>query len=410
MRQGTGLGTKGDSAEVTRPCTIRELLAARAEESPQATAFAAPGRGELTYERLLAQVDAVVGSLNSLGVGRGDRVAVVLPNGSDVAVAFLGTAAVATCAPLNPGYRAAEFEFYLGDLDARALIVPAGSTSPARAVARSRGIPIVELTAGPQAGVFTLDGPAAGPPAASGLAGRDDVALVLHTSGTTGRPKIVPLTHANLCASAFNVRRSLQLIPGDRCLNVMPLFHIHGLVAAVYASLAAGGVVVCTPGLHGARFFDWLDQFHPTWYTAVPTMHQAILAHVAGQEVAPLDTSLRLIRSCSSALPPQVMAQLEAAFGVPVVEAYGMTEAAHQIACNPLPPRERKPRSVGVAAGPEVAIMDEAGNLLAQGQTGEAPTSRRATRATPRRTEPRSRTAGFARATRDRSMPTATCT
>ena len=351
--------------------TIRELLATQAAVSARAIALAAPEREALSYGRLLAQVDAVAASLRSLGVGQGDRVAVVLPNGPDMAVAFLGTTAVGTCAPLNPAYRAPEFEFYLDDLGACALVLPAGATSPAREVADSRGIPIVELTAAAEAGAFTLSGPAAGAPAAPGSAAPDDVALVLHTSGTTARPKIVPLTHANLCASALNAGRSLQLMPGDLCLNVMPLFHIHGLVAAVLSSLAAGAGVVCTPGFDGSRFFGWLDEFRPTWYTAVPTMHQAVLAHVADGAALPLDSSLRLIRSCSSALPPQVMAQLEAIFGVPVVEAYGMTEAAHQMTCNPLPPRERKPRSVGLAAGPEVAIMDDEGNLLPAGQTGE---------------------------------------
>jgi acyl-CoA synthetase (AMP-forming)/AMP-acid ligase II len=186
------------------------------------------------------------------------------------------------------------------------------------------------------------------------------LALILHTSGSTARPKMVPLTHANLCISARKIAASLQLTAADRCLNIMPLFHIHGLIGAVLSSLAAGASVVCTPGFHALNFFDWCKEFQPTWYTAVPTMHQLILGH--GSRARP--SSLRFIRSCSSALSPRLMGELESAFGVPVVEAYGMTEASHQMAINQLPPGMRKPGSVGIAAGCEIAILDEHGNPL----------------------------------------------
>jgi acyl-CoA synthetase (AMP-forming)/AMP-acid ligase II len=182
---------------------------------------------------------------------------------------------------------------------------------------------------------------------------------------------MVPLTHANLCVSAENVRASLALVPDDRCLNVMPLFHIHGLVAAVLATLAAGASVACAPGFYAPRFYEWLDETMPTWYTAVPSMHQGILARAKDNQGIVGRAKLRLIRSSSSALPPQVMVGLEEVFGVPVIEAYGMTEASHQMAINPLPPRLRKPGSVGMAAGPEVAIMDEQGRILETDQRGE---------------------------------------
>ena len=203
------------------------------------------------------------------------------------------------------------------------------------------------------------------------MAEPDDTALILHTSGTTARPKIVPLSHANVVASARHITASLELGPGDLCLNVMPLFHIHGLIAALLASLAAGGAVCCTPGLNAFRFFSWLADVRPTWFTAVPTMHQTLL------ELAPrfrdrlADHRLRFIRSSSASLPPTVMTDLETAFGVPVIEAYGMTEAAHQMAANPLPPRRRIAGSVGVAAGPEIAVMDEFGGKLPAGSIGE---------------------------------------
>jgi acyl-CoA synthetase (AMP-forming)/AMP-acid ligase II/acyl carrier protein len=191
------------------------------------------------------------------------------------------------------------------------------------------------------------------------MARPSDTALILHTSGTTSRPKMVPLTHKNLTTSAVNIQRTLELRPNDLCLNIMPLFHIHGLVAAVLGTIASGGSIVCTPGFYVNSFFEWLTQFQPTWYTAVPTMHQAILNRAQTHLKAIQKHTLRFIRSSSASLPPAVMTEIEQTFGVPVIEAYGMTEASHQMASNPLPPAKRKPGSVGLPAGPEIAIMDE---------------------------------------------------
>lgn len=330
------------------------------------------GNEPLSHQQLRDQVAATVTMLNRLGVGRNDRVAIVLPQGPDLAVIFLAVAAGATAAPLNPAYVEKEFVFYLGDLSARTLILPQGSNSPARAAANSLGVPVIELIPGENgAGQFHLSGVARSLVATGGFAEADDVALVLHTSGTTSRPKMVPLTHANLLASARHIGTTLQLQPTDRCLNVMPLFHIHGLVAGLLASLGAGGSTVCTRALDTEKFFGWLEERKPSWYSAVPTMHQAILAHAQSLPRQPVRSSLRFIRSSSAALPPPVMAGLETVFGVPVIESYGMTEAAHQMASNPLPPRARKPGAVGLAAGPEIAILDEAGETLANGRTGE---------------------------------------
>jgi acyl-CoA synthetase (AMP-forming)/AMP-acid ligase II len=350
--------------------TLYSLLSRGAADAP---AIMAPERPALTYAALRKLVADTVGALNALGIGRNDRVGIVLPNGPEMATAFVAIAAGATTAPLNPAYRADEFDFYLSDLDAKALVVEAGSTSPALEVARARNIPVVtlEVAPGAPAGAFTLKGAAAGKAARPGLAGADDIALVLHTSGTTSRPKIVPLSQRNIAASARNIGATLALTPADRCLNIMPLFHIHGLMAAVSASLAAGASVCCTPGFNALKFFAWLDEARPSWYTAVPTMHQAILARAERNAESVARARLRFIRSSSSSLAPQVMAELERVFRAPVIEAYGMTEAAHQMASNPLPPKARKPGSVGLPAGPDIAIMDEAGTLLPRGSTGE---------------------------------------
>ena len=354
--------------------TIYALLDVRTEQTQQSVAIVSPGRVSLTYGQLKEQVQSTVARLNSFGVGHNDRVAMVLRNGPEMAVAFLSVASGAVAAPLNPAYRAAEFDFYLSDLSAKALVIETGMESPAIEVARRRGIPVISLTPildGP-AGCFVLSGTQQTLDGPGGLAQPDDTALVLHTSGTTARPKMVPLTHRNLCISAGNIARVLRLTPTDRCLNVMPLFHIHGLVAATLSSLAAGASLVCTPGFYAPQFFEWLDHFRPTWYTAVPTMHQAILARVDENRGTIARSGLRFIRSSSSSLPPQVMADLERSFNVPVIEAYGMTEASHQIASNPLPPEARKPGSVGVPAGPEMAILADNGHgLLPPGAIGE---------------------------------------
>jgi acyl-CoA synthetase (AMP-forming)/AMP-acid ligase II len=337
-----------------------------------ANAIGAPGRRPLSHGGLRSLIRETSAKLNGLGLGRGDRVAIVLANGPEMATAFVSLAATLTTAPLNPAYRAEEFEFYLSDISAKAILVARDEAGAAVAVAERLGVAVIRLDAdaADPAGTFSLEGPALGS-TSPGFAVPEDVALLLHTSGTTSRPKLVPLSHRNIAASASHIGATLALRADDRCLNIMPLFHIHGLIAAVLSSLAAGGEVVCTPGFNALSFFRWLDEARPTWYTAVPTMHQAILARAARNAESVAASRLRFIRSSSASLPPQVMAELEATFRCPVIESYGMTEAAHQMASNPLPPRPRKPGSVGIAAGPEVAIMAGDGALLAPDETGE---------------------------------------
>ena len=369
--------------------SLKDLLAAAPDHAP---ALSAPGRTPLSHAGLRALIDATLTRLNALGIGRNDRVAIVLNNGPEMATCFLACACGVASAPLNPAYRADEFEFYLSDLNARALIVEQGSASPAVAVAGKLGVRILELVAqlDQGAGSFTLQpqhgdasapaalsaaqpaAPSAAPPAtAGGYAHSDDTSMVLHTSGTTSRPKIVPLSQRNLCASAVNIRDTLQFTSNDCGLNIMPLFHIHGLIAGVLAPLAAGSQVFCTPGFNALKFFGWMDEARPTWYTAVPTMHQAIVSRAPRSADVIARHPLRFMRSSSSSMPPQVITELEAAFGAPLIEAYGMTEATHQMASNPLPPAQRKPGSVGRAAGPEIAIMGSGGELLAHGGIGE---------------------------------------
>ncbi len=353
-----------------KPETVLDLLQSG---EPDAPALGGERRDSMTFAGLRALCRETAASLAAHGIGRGDRVAIVLPNGPETATAFVAMAGCATTAPLNPAYRAEEFRFYLSDLRANALIIERDMESPARQAAADLSVPIIELSAksGGPAGAFTLSGDAGAADPDTTAPEPDDIALILHTSGTTSRPKIVPLTQRNICASALNIAQTLELAPADRCLNIMPLFHIHGLIGAVLSSLGAGASVWCAPGFNALRFFAWMAQAAPTWYSAVPTMHQAILSR-AGRNRDAIDTAaLRLIRSSSSSLPPQVMAALEETFGCPVIESYGMTEAAHQMASNPLPPAARKAGTVGIAAGPEISVLDGANRPVPPATVGE---------------------------------------
>ncbi|GCL62440.1 acyl--CoA ligase [Pseudaquabacterium pictum] len=357
--------------------TLQTLLATGADTAP---AISAPSRSPLSFGALRSLIADTLATLNGLGIGRNDRVAIVLANGPEMATCFMACASGVASAPLNPAYRADEFEFYLADLNAKALIVERDSTSPAIAVAQKLGVRLIDLVVadGAPAGQFSLqprDGAggtaAATSTTAGGYAEPGDVSMVLHTSGTTSRPKIVPLSQGNLAASATHIKRTLQFSATDCGLNIMPLFHIHGLIAGVLSPLAAGSQVFCTPGFNALKFFGWMDEAKPTWYTAVPTMHQAIVGRASKNLDVIARHPLRFLRSSSSSMPPQVIAELEAVFKAPLIESYGMTEATHQMASNPLPPAVRKPGTVGVAAGPEVAIMAEDGSLLPRGDTGE---------------------------------------
>ena len=353
--------------------SISDLIAPWANKTPDAIALLAPHGSPITYSRLLAQIDNTFRKLNSIGIGRNDRVALVIPNGLNMAAALISVVSAATCAPLNPAYSTQEFAFYLSDLKVKALIIPHNMDSPSIDAANELDIPIIHLIPSEesQSGIFSLEGGHTSIPHCPGLAQPEDYALVLHPSGTTSRPKIVPLTHSNICAAAYNILKVRNLKQHDRCLNVMPLFHLHGLAYALLASLMGGGSTICAPGFDSTNFFDWLDLFQPTWYTAVPTIHQSVLARGILDNRLAKGHSLRFIGTASAPMPLPVLRELGDFFDVPVIECYGMTETSGQITCNPLPPGKRKPGSVGLAVGTEVAIMDEADNLLPPDKIGE---------------------------------------
>ena len=355
----------------TAPPADEPLSALLAGAAPSSPAFIVPEDGQvLTYEQVADGIETLAGRLSAAGIRRGDRVALTLPNGPDfvqllLAITLLGAAA----APLNPAYTHSEFTFFLTDIAPRLFLIPDGRPAAAASAAEATGTTV--LTVGAAA-----DGPpallVAGEPVRAATTfergGPDDVAVVLHTSGTTSRPKQVPLRQRNLMASARTIAAHYRLDPSDVSFSVMPLFHIHGLVASTFAALSAGGAVVAPRRFTPHRFWPQAREYGATWLSAGPTLHQMMLdkADEAGPPVA-----LRFVRSCSSALSPALMRRAEDSYGVPMLEAYGMTEASHQMASNPQPPAARVPGSVGVPTGTEIGVVDKDGRFLPDGSPGE---------------------------------------
>jgi len=359
---------KGSRKKIDRENNLAEMIEGLALDSGDAIAVMAPGSNPLDYRALYRQVAATKASLRELGIGRRDVVAVAAPNGPEMATAFLSIASAAVCAPLNPSLNQSSHETYLKDLGANTVAI-SDQMPEVESAARRLGIPVLRILSNTRqgAGVFAIQ-PETRPSATripdDEIPTPDDIALILPTSGTTSRPKLVPLSHGNLCISSRNIISTLELGPADRCLNMMPLFHIHGLVACLLSTIASGGSIVCTPGFSSKNFHAWLGEFGPTWYSAVPTIHQSVLG--CGR---PNQGRLRFIRSSSASLPPKVMSDLEEMFEAPVIEAYGMTEAAHQMASNRL--SRQKPGKVGPPAGPEIMIVDNDWKELPLGTTGE---------------------------------------
>lgn len=338
---------------------------------PAAPALLAPARAPLTYGALGARIEHLVGTLRGFGIAPSDRIAVALPRGADSALALIAVASSCAGVPVNPDLTADELQRYFSELKLTALVTRADMNSASRDVARALDIAVIDFAPGPEMDLGSCEfiGAAVGPACADGAARAEDDAFILLTSGTAARPKMVPLTHRNVCLSAQNAGRVLSLAAHDRLLNVLPLFHAHGLISGLLTALAAGSSVIATAGFDAPSFFGWMRDLQPTWFTAVPTIHRALLTAAEANPERVRSSSLRVIRSASASLAPAILNGLEATFGVPVLETYGMTEAASQIAANPF--ELRKIGSVGRAAGPEIAIMDETGRALACGERGE---------------------------------------
>jgi acyl-CoA synthetase (AMP-forming)/AMP-acid ligase II len=337
--------------------TLLDVLNVAADGRP---AVIVPEQGiRVSYDGLQNQGMEMASALAGAGIRRGDRVATALPNGLPAIVSFLAASIAGTAAPLNPAYRYDEFCFFLEDTSARILLCPPTGAEEARHAAADRNVPVLTVEMDAQGTVRLL-----GAPRGHSVIepSPEDVALILHTSGSTGHPKRVPLEQSNLMISAANIVHTYSLTPEDVSLCVMPLFHVHGLMASTIATLLSGGTVVVPAKFEALSFWRMVREHRVSWYSGVPTIHQLLLAR-AGKKGKPAGAdSLRFIRSCSTPLSAEVMHKMEEVFGVPLVEAYGMTEAAHQMTSNPLPPLPRKPSSVGLPAGVHIGIMDEDSN------------------------------------------------
>ncbi|KAF2201997.1 2-succinylbenzoate-CoA ligase [Delitschia confertaspora ATCC 74209] len=342
----------------------------------QSTAIIVPSHPAVTisYQKLASDVRRFQQQLAKLGISPKSAVSIALPNSYEFIVSFIAASwQRAIAAPLNPAYKQSEFEFYIDDLSSAIALVPKGSfAQDAAAVRAARKYQAAIAECYYNGSEVVLDVKELGKLSGKGdhpieSAQPDDVALVLHTSGTTGRPKAVPLTHRNLLRTMKNIQATYQLTIKDRTMLVMPLFHVHGLLAGFLAPLASGGSVIVPLKFSASQFWKDFVEHKANWYTAVPTIHQILLR-------SPLPSPMphiRFIRSCSSPLSPKTFYELEKALSAPVLEAYAMTEAAHQMTSNPLPPGKRMPGSVGIGQGVEVKILDQEGNEVAQGKEAE---------------------------------------
>ncbi|KAI2625853.1 acetyl-CoA synthetase-like protein [Hypoxylon sp. NC1633] len=330
----------------------------------------------VSYNDLLAECSSFQRKLAAIGITTRSPVSIATANSYEFIVSFLATSwQRAIAAPLNPAYKQEEFEFYIEDIKSAIVLVPKGAYAANAAsvkAARKFNAAVAECYWDSAKKEVVLDlkdlGQLKGHGKESVLqAHPDDVALVLHTSGTTSRPKVVPLTHRNLTRTMRNIQSTYQLTAQDRTMLVMPLFHVHGLLCALLAPLYSGGSMVVPTKFSASDFWRDFTAHGANWYTAVPTIHQILLRNPAP---SPLP-KIRFIRSCSSPLSPTVFHQLEETFKAPVLEAYAMTEAAHQMTSNPLPPGKRKPGTVGLGQGVQVKILNDAGDEVPQGNEGE---------------------------------------
>ncbi|MFF3754749.1 AMP-binding protein [Streptomyces sp. NPDC002018] len=384
-----------------------DLLDRQARDCPRARALVVTGdRVGLTYGTLAALADDMAARLGAAGLRRGDAVGLVCANTAEFVVALLGAArAGLVVAPVDPAVPGAQIADRLGELGARAVLVgpPAADVTPAaqgvvvpswtlrvdisRAGTATTTLdtggraPSARETSGSGTSRTGTSGPGtsgSGTPrtgtSASGPELSGDDALVLFTSGTTDRAKMVPLTHANVAASVRGICATYELGPGDATVAVMPFFHGHGLFAALLATLASGGCVLLPErGRFAAHtFWDDVQAVGASWFTAVPTIHEILLDRSATEYPGPELAPLRFVRSCSAPLNTATQRALERTFGAPLLSAYGMTETTHQTTSEPLPDRgPLKQGSVGRTTGVALRVVDRNGHTCPIGTRGE---------------------------------------
>lgn len=356
----------------SKPATFRDVLRFWADRTPDAPAFFAESGRALPFSALLPLVDGIGAALNACGFGRGDRIAVVHPGGVNLATATLGIWGHATVIPLSPKYRLGEYAVYLRDLRVDAIAIAKGMDTPARAAAARLGLPVLDLVqpGREETGHVLLEGPKIDRPHRTGHARPEDVAVALMTSGTTSESKIVPIRHAHICPRAEDSARMLGYTRTDRGASMMQLHHWGGFGALTY-TLYAGSSVAHFPGQDIGHIFRCLEDLQPTYLSGPYTVYHAILAQRdrLGGSIKKIRAGLRMLRTGSGHLDLRVAGELEDIFGVPIIQAYGSSETAF-MACEPLPPKRRKPGSVGLPGSTRIAILDERGNRLPPNKVG----------------------------------------
>jgi acyl-CoA synthetase (AMP-forming)/AMP-acid ligase II len=362
------------------PANLYGLVAEGVRTTPHQVAVGMGDRRlELSYEELDVAVRDLAGTLSRLGLGPRDTIALCSDNSMEFVLTLLAAATIGVAvAPLDPSVPASELVSRIAAVHARAVIVAAHLHDGSLAAELAGRCPAWQVAVSPSGhgarAVITVPDGSPEPPAPGGHAAPAGVALLLSTAGSTSAPKVVPLTVRNVAASVGGIRAAYGLGPGDATLLVMPLFHGHGLIAGLLASLASGAAAYLPSAgrFSASRFWTEMAGIGATWYTAVPTMHQILLERAAAEYPRADPPRLRFIRSCSAPLAPAVFRQLEAQFSAPVVPAYGMTETAHQATSNPLPESGPvKPGSVGIGTGVELQIVGPNGQAVAPGAHGE---------------------------------------
>ena len=343
-------GRSGFSTDRVIPAIIRE----HARSTPQAPAILSSG-GALTYEGLQRQIDAIAAVLEDAGITAGTRVAIVMPDGPELAVAIVAVACHATAVPLNPSLTAAELEELFAVQRLEALILADWVESAAQEVAARRRMCV--MAASREQGRVQIGRRTA--PLSTGATPRavapDDTAFILRTSGTTARPKLVAVTHRNLIAMAGRMRKWFVLAPEDRVLCILPLYYAQGLKMSLFVPLILGTSLACPSRSSDSDVLAWLAELKPTWFTAGPTLLRAVLERARALGKAGFRHQLRVIISASAPIPDAVRDGLAEHFGVPVLNAFGLSEAG-LVAANEFAAEARKLGTVGRPWPGELAI------------------------------------------------------
>ena len=351
--------------------TLRDVLARHVARQPDAVFLVSPETGRtLTYRELDRQARLLGRWLRLAGLERGDKVGLYLHNGYQAALLFLGAMVGGyVIAPLNLHSQRSQLAYVLEHCDCRVLFTAREyETNLQEALASvSRKFEIVVID--PDATDLFLEGKL--PDTECEAVRAHDPALLMYTSGTTGTPKGALLTHANLVAAADAVAGWHGLTPADRCLSSLPLYHINGQVIATVTPFVSGGSIIAPHRFSVSTWWDTVERHHPTWINVVPTII-AYLLNAADTARRVRFTGVRFGRSASAPLPPDQHRAFERTFGIPVIEAMGMTESASIVFCNPQDPAKRRYGTPGLPCGVEAKVVGlEDGKRLPEGIAGE---------------------------------------